>query len=210
MKWNELIIKKVRILPCAFLILLTAVGISMSASLDRIRTESRKTTSFIADFVQEKHLRILDRPFISTGRFYFQAPDSIRWEYMSPVHSILLVDHGITKHYVKTEKGFEEDKSAMFQPIMQFVFQEIGLWIRGRFSDDPVFRIDKGAKNRISLIPKDKGMSMMIKRIELDFSSKPGIINSIMIIEGDGSYTIMKFIRVSRNVRIDKKLFSEI
>ena len=210
MKKNTLAIKKGWILFCAFLMVLTPFDISLSVSLDRIRTESGKTTSFIANFVQEKHLKILDHPFISTGVFYFQAPDSIRWEYLSPIHSILLVNHGVTKHYVKTGHGFEEDKSARFQSVMQFVFQEIGLWIRGRFADDPVFRVHKGTKNRIDLIPKDKGMSMMIKRIELDFSDKPGIINSIMIIEGDGSYTIMKFTKVSRNVKIDKNLFSKI
>ncbi len=40
-----------------------------------------------------------DKTLVSKGRFYFQAPDSVRWEYIAPVRSVLLMRRGILNAY---------------------------------------------------------------------------------------------------------------
>jgi len=187
----------------------TVVLVSWPGTLEGIRSGAEKITSLRADFVQEKHLKILVRPLVSKGLFYYRSPDSIRWEYRTPVRSILLVKSGQVKRYVETTDGLTEDRSAALKPVMQFVFQEISLWITGRFDDDPVFNVKLENNRRILLVPKDNSFSAMIERIELIFSERPGIIDSIIIYEGDDSFSRLKFTNVTINGRIDETIFSE-
>ena len=62
-----------------------------AANWEDIQSAAEKIKSVSANFSQEKHLQILIKPLVSKGRFYFLAPDSVRWEYTSPVKSILLM-----------------------------------------------------------------------------------------------------------------------
>jgi outer membrane lipoprotein-sorting protein len=205
-------LKKSLIITGAFLAVIlmpTVLLASWAGTLEGIRSGAEKITSLRADFVQEKHLKMLVRPLVSKGLFYYRAPDSIRWEYRSPVRSILMVKSGQVKRYVETTDGLTEDRSAALKPVMQFVFQEISLWITGQFDDDPVFNVSLENNRRVLLIPKDDSFSAMIERIELVFSERPGIIDSIIIYEGGDSYSRFKFTNVTVNGRIDETIFSE-
>ena len=77
-----------------------------------------------ADFIQEKHLKILARPIISTGTFTFQAPQSLRWEYQKPLHSILLMHGGKVRKFVERAGVLAEDKGMQFD-AMQVVLADI-------------------------------------------------------------------------------------
>ena len=72
---------------------------------DRIRLDSVQ-----AYFSQEKHLKILVRPLISTGRFVFQAPGSLRWEYSTPLRSVLIMHDGRIKKYVEVNGKLTEER----------------------------------------------------------------------------------------------------
>lgn len=51
----------------------------------RLRKDSARVSTISADFVQKKSMKILSKPLVSEGKFYFAAPDSIRWEYSKPL-----------------------------------------------------------------------------------------------------------------------------
>ena len=59
-------------------------------SFEGIQAAAGNVTSLQSRFVQEKHLPILTRPLVAKGNFVFQGPDSLRWEYETPVRSVLL------------------------------------------------------------------------------------------------------------------------
>jgi Outer membrane lipoprotein-sorting protein len=86
-------------------------------SLEQIQAEAEKIQSIKAEFVQTKRMPILSKPLVSTGAFYFLAPESVRWEYASPVQSILLMHGGEIKKFIKGEKGWTKDASANLQSM---------------------------------------------------------------------------------------------
>ena len=86
-----------------------------------------------AVFTQEKHLRILARPLISRGTLLFQAPQSLRWEYTDPMHSVLLLHDGQIDKRIEHDGHFVEDNGAGVG-TMQIILQDIGSWLDGRFS----------------------------------------------------------------------------
>jgi len=58
--------------------------------LDLFQEASRNIRSVKADFLQKRTLQILTRPLLSEGKLFFYTPDSLRWEYLSPLRSVML------------------------------------------------------------------------------------------------------------------------
>lgn len=75
-------------------VVVSLLFIGWSKDWDQLRKDAEQINTIRADFVQEKHLQILLRPLISKGVFYYEAPGSLRWEYQSPIKSILLMHEG--------------------------------------------------------------------------------------------------------------------
>ena len=163
----------------------------------------------MANFIQEKHLKILSKPLISKGTFYYQIPQSLRWEYTSPFQSILLIHNGNIKRHIKGNDGFIQDSGVELQ-AMQVVLQEITLWLRGRFNDNPNFNAILEPGPKIVLTPKEKSFAAIIQRIELMLSNQPGIIETVRIYENDNSYTKFMFNNVRLNKSLKDSLFQEV
>ena len=180
-----------------------------SGSWDTIQKESEKLTSVKARFTQSKNMRILSRPLVSTGSFYFKAPDSVRWEYDVPVKSILLMHKGLVKRYTQGTGGLTEDAGAALQS-MNVMMQEIALWSKGRFTESPSFAavLKAGDGPTIMLTPRDEGLAKIITGIEIALApDRPGVISTITIREGEGGTTVFQFSDVQINAMLNDSMF---
>ena len=131
---------------------------------DDVRDAAKNIKSVSADFTQEKHMKILVKPLLSKGKFYFSSPDSLRWEYLSPLKSILMMYKGKVKSYAEGSNGLVEDSRAKAQ-AMNIVMQEITSWLNGQFTGNPNFNAElkKGREYKIILSPIEKAISNIIK-----------------------------------------------
>ncbi|MBN1545219.1 MAG: outer membrane lipoprotein carrier protein LolA [Syntrophaceae bacterium] len=178
-----------------------------------INPDTAHISSIQAEFTQHKHLKILSKPLISQGRFYFNKPDSIRWEYSVPVKSILLMHRGKVKRYTLGSRGMAEDASQALSS-MQVVVQEIGLWSQGHFTESEHFEaalMTQGQEPKIILTPKEAAFATIISRIEIIPSSEQkGAIKSVKIIESAENFTLIKFKDVRINEKIDEAIFRNV
>jgi outer membrane lipoprotein-sorting protein len=164
--------------------------------------------SIQADFIQEKHLKILVRPIISTGTFIFQAPQSLRWEYRTPVPSVLLMHGGRVKKFIEKDGLLVEDK-GMGLDSMQVVLGEISNWLDGRFSDNDMFSVSFPDKSTVLLTPKEQALAGMISKIELKLADRKGLLDEVIIFEGPDSYTKMIFKNRALNKEIPVSVFTD-
>jgi outer membrane lipoprotein-sorting protein len=148
--------------------------------------------SIQADFTQEKHLKILTHPIIATGTFTFQRPQSLRWEYLQPIRSILLMHGGEVKKFIEQDGHLVEDKGMQFGS-MQVVLAEISSWLDGRFTENKMFRVVRPSPQTIELTPRSQDLAGVISRIELTLADQQGNLDEITIFEGPDSYTKMRF-----------------
>jgi outer membrane lipoprotein carrier protein len=200
---------KSKILPffaSTTMLLAACLCIGWGDTWDDVKTATGKVSSITAGFIQEKHLKILARPLVSEGVFYFQAPDSLRWEYHHPIQSVLLMHHGKTKRHILRDGAAIEDTAANLQS-MQVVLEEISRWLNGRFDENPAFSTRLEPGRRIVLSPREKSLAMMIERIELVLSDLPGIIKSVIIYEDEQSFTKLEFNNVQLNPPLQDSLF---
>lgn len=178
---------------------------------DEVREAAKNIKSVCADFTQEKHMKILVKPLLSKGKFYFNSPDSLRWEYISPLRSILMMYKGKVRSYAEGTNGLAEDSRSRAQ-AMNIVMQEITAWLNGQFTGNPNFNAQllKGREYKIIMVPKEKAISEIIKSIEIIISKEKGIIRSVSINESEDSYTLMRFYNIKHNDKIDDSVFQKI
>jgi len=199
------------VLACC--ILLLSMPISVSAdSFEQLRKESANIKTIQASFVQKKFMKILTKPLISEGLFYYIAPDSFRWEYLKPLRSVVIVHKGETRRYTASGGKMIEDKSGGAQ-AMKIVLSEVTGWMSGKFDQNPSFTatLKEGTNTTlITLKPVGKSMSGMIEKIEITISQKTATVKSVKIIESANAATLIDFTNVEINKAISSSVFQDV
>lgn len=178
-------------------------------SWQELKETAGNVHSVKADFIQEKHLKILKKNIVSRGHLFYRSPDSLRWEYVAPFRSILMMHGGKTTQYLKKEHGFEKSSGSGTE-FMQIGLREISRWLSGHFEETSFFSVRLVPGEKIIFTAKDPSVSKFVNKIELIFSDKPGIMKSVRIYESEDSYTNFLFENTVINEEIDTSWFTEI
>jgi outer membrane lipoprotein-sorting protein len=162
-----------------------------------------------ADFTQKRHLKILEAPLISKGRLYYRAPDLLRWEYSSPLRSVMLKRGEGINVYQFLEGTWKADSSQAVE-VRRMIFAEINRWLKGRFNEASGFTpsYDSGPPVRITLTPREE-FKRFLHRIELIFSERPGIIRSVEMVESQEARTKIEFTNLEINAHIPAGIFEK-
>jgi outer membrane lipoprotein-sorting protein len=180
-------------------------------SFEQLRKDSANIKTIQSRFVQKKFMKILAKPLISEGRFYYAAPDSFRWEYLKPLRSVVIAFKGDTRRYIASGGKMIEDKSGGVQ-AMKIVLGEVTGWMSGKFDQNPSFAatLKEGTNTQITLTPVGKSMSGMIEKIEITVSKKAAAVKSVKIIENANAFTKIDFIDVEVNKVISSTVFQDV
>jgi len=182
-------------------------------SWDAIRKAAQDVHTIQCDFVQTRTLKILNRPIVSRGTMAFRRPSDLRWEYTSPLQSVLLMRGGTAGRYIKRPEGWVTDSSAKLD-AMKVVLSEINLWLAGDFNASKTFRpelhADPATATTVELVPIDPSLAKIISRIVLKLGAKPGSVDSIEIQEGAEGSTRIEFSNVRQNAQIPEERFAPV
>jgi outer membrane lipoprotein-sorting protein len=178
--------------------------IAPSQDWTSLKEASRNIRSVKADFLQKRFLQILTKPLLSEGKLFFYTPDSLRWEYLSPLRSVML-QKGSTIQVYNFSEGVWKPEMTQAVEARRMVLAEISQWFQGRFDESKAFKhvYSPGPHARIMMVPEE-GINRFIQRIEIVLSAKPGVIDRVEIEEPGGSRTSIEF----RNVEINSSFSS--
>jgi outer membrane lipoprotein-sorting protein len=170
---------------------------------------SRNIRSVKADFLQKRFLQILTKPLLSEGKLFFYVPDSVRWEYLNPLRSVML-QKGSTIQVYNFSDGKWKPEMTQAVEARRMVLVEISRWFQGRFDESKVFKhtYSPGPPARIILVPRE-GVNRFIQRIEIVLSMRPGVIDRVEIEEPGDSRTSIEFRNVEINSRISPEVFEK-
>jgi outer membrane lipoprotein-sorting protein len=196
-----------------FGLFLVVISLTSAAAdnFDQLRKDAANIKTIKARFVQKKSMKILSKPLISQGLFYYAAPDSFRWEYLKPLRSVVITYKGDTKRYIASGGKMIEDKTGGVQ-AMKIVLNEIAGWMSGKFDQNPSFAatLKEGAYTEITLTPVGKSMAGMIEKIKITLSKKDTAVKSVKIIESANAFTQIDFSDVQINKVISDKTFQDV
>jgi hypothetical protein len=172
------------------------------------QTLAAQPRSIQADFIQEKDMRILAKPLVSKGRLLFRSPDNLRWEYLAPVKSVLLMKDGNPHKFVTENGAWRQDDSPGLDAVPTILAQMTG-WLEGRFSDAngaAMFAVSR-QRQVVRLTPKEEGMRAVIAAIELHLVADD-LVDEVDIHEGGEAVTRIKFKNTITGQAIPDALFA--
>jgi outer membrane lipoprotein-sorting protein len=168
-----------------------------SADWEEIRKAASNIKSIETAFVQTKTLKILAKPLVSRGVMAFRRPNDLRWEYQSPLQTLLVAHGGNVQRFIKHGDVWVEDSTAKLE-AMKIVLGEINQWLNGDFTSSKTFRPElrkapgSGAA-QVDLLPVDPSLARIISRIAISFAERPGTVSAIDIYEGNAGVTHIAF-----------------
>jgi outer membrane lipoprotein carrier protein len=174
-----------------------------------LKQSFRNIQSVKAEFLQERHLQILKEPLVSEGRFFYLASGSLRWEYISPLRSVMLQKGDSVRLFHISDGAWKQDMTQGVE-ARRMVLAEMSQWFQGRFEESRIFKhsYSQGPPGRILLTPGE-GVNKFILGIEIVLADRPGVIDRVEITEPGGSATRITFRNVEINVSLDPKVFDE-
>ena len=207
----QALVKKNRMKKSLSITLLIATGlffaeIASAQDWTSLKETFRNIRSVRAEFLQKRYLKILTKPLWSEGKLFFYIPDSLRWEYLNPLRSVML-QKGNTIQIYNFSEGVWKPEMAQAVEARRMVLAEISQWFQGRFDESKAFRhlYSPGPPARVTMVPGE-GIDRFIQRIEIILSVRPGVIDRVEMEEPGGSRTSIEF----RNVEINSSFSPEV
>ena len=184
-------------------------SIGSSQDWTSLKDSFRDIRSVKGEFIQKRSLTILTKPLLSEGRFFFTAPDSLRWEYLSPLRSVMLQKGDALKLYHFSEGKWKPEMTQAVE-ARRMVLAEISQWFQGRFDESKAFKqaYSAGPPGRVTLVPGE-GINKFINRIEIVLSARPGVIDRVEVEEPGGSRTSIEFKNVEINFTFSSEVFEK-
>ncbi len=193
-------------------VLLSAqVGKQLSANdplVLRLLERSRAIKDLQASFTQEKHLRALAAPVISSGRMCFQLPDRLRWEVLVPQTSTAIVKAGEVR---RSEGGQEKPVSTADQQVYLATCELIAGIVSGRSLSSSSMHVTYTRKPEglvVDLSPTDARMAKRMKSVQLVFAEEDLRLKELRMEQVNGDRTITRFSNAVLNGTLPSDTFS--
>jgi len=190
-----------------------APGLSTSERLDkliaRIKWEQSRLRSMEATFVQNKVSVLLIEPEEARGKFWYQAPDKVRWDYMKPNPTTVLVNQEqMLTWYRDLGRAERIDVGKQADRVMQYLSASNSLETLQRYFILKVsFPKDPKEPYRLELSPRFSRVAKRIQSMAVHLDREGYWPVFVQYVEPDGDSTELRFTDVKLNSGIGAEIF---
>jgi outer membrane lipoprotein-sorting protein len=177
--------------------------------LAELRKTSQATSSIQASFTEEKYLAVLKEPEKSSGLFYYQQKDKMRWEQRTPSKYIILINGDKLRIQ---EGGKEKNVGQAGRMAAQIKELMIGL-VNGDFQQNKGFSsavLEDNDHYQIVLTPVNRRLKNVYSKIAMNFSKSSLRLKELSFFEKGGDKSLMKFQQEKFNQPIAANLFKDL
>lgn len=175
---------------------------------------ARSLKSVTAEFRQERHLRAVTRPLVTSGRVWYRADGALRWQLGEPPKLIALrpgsgADVTVIEPEAKTVRSFSADEAGVKGGALALLdagFPESYEAFAKRFRLDAVDRDDTGAW-RVTTQLRDKALSVAVQRMVFVVEDLSWQLRGLEVWLRDGSRIISQFSHLTENGPVPDSLF---
>jgi len=178
-----------------------------SKLINQIHQFSRNTTSITADFTQVKEMSFMEEKVTSSGRFYFQKENLMRWEYTEPFqYAIILNGNRIRVIDEGKSKDFDTESNRMFLEISNVM---TGMVNGTLLSSDQFTTTWYEAESyfKAELVPTGAMMKDYLVRIELKMNKSNYSVDELKMFEKSGDFTLVTFRNKKLNDTVPADIF---
>jgi len=175
----------------------------------RIEKAVSTVHAVMSEFRQERRLAMLKEPVVSTGRFYYEKPDKLRWEFINPDPFGFIVNGKTVKQW-KGKGNSPETVDLRQNPVIQLMVDQIMAWTTADFSwIEKRYTVSVVKENPITLklVPRSSQEKKYIDHLSIFFEADTCYANAVGIFEKGGDSTHITFSNMIVNISPQKELF---
>ena len=198
-----------------FLILILSHIIPLSAQQlteEQIKQKVNQTASAMktmqCDFVQTKHLKMLNNDFVSHGKMYYQQSNKLRWEYTSPYsYTFILNNDQVLLKNKQRNDLIDVKQNKLFREIVRIMMSSV---VGNCLTDDKNYKVSIatiGNEWVATLLPQRKDMKQMFQKLILHFNAKKSVVNNVELYDKNGEKTIIELKNIRINETIPSNMF---
>lgn len=173
----------------------------------KIIAKANSTVNIHSDFTQEKHLDLFEEVIKSEGEFYFEKPNSIRWQYNTPIsYTIVLSRNKVQIKDDESLKEYDMDSNPIFKEINKLLLNSLN----GEVLNSKDFKVEYFSNNSeymTRLLPQNTAMTDVLNNIEIYFNKIDFGVIGIRLNENTDDYTLIKFTQRIINGQIPDHTF---
>ena len=193
-----------------FLLLILSYITPLSAQQlteEQIKQKVNQTASAMktmqCDFVQTKHLKMLNNDFVSHGKMYYQQSNKLRWEYISPyLYTFILNNDKVLLKNKQRNDLIDVNQNKLFKEIVRIMMSSV---VGNCLTDDKNYEVSIatiGNEWVATLLPQRKDMKQMFQKLVLHFNAKKSVVNTVELYDKNGEKTIIEL----KNIRINETI----
>lgn len=197
------------ILFCAVSLFSFAQSPKEQQIIEKIAKSAQDMKSMQCNFVQTKHLKMLNDKMVSNGNMYYQQPNRLRWEYTTPyLYTFILNDSKVLLKKGERNDIIDVNQNKMFKEIARMMMNSV---VGKCLSDKKSFKTaikEEQSEYVATLIPLKSDMKKMWSKLILHFDRKLSSVIKVEMQEKNGDKTIIELKNTQINKSINAKVFA--
>lgn len=161
------------------------------------------------EFVQTKHLKMLNDKMISKGKMYYSQADKLRWEYQTPYSYIFILNKDkVTLKNDRRTDVIDVNQNKAFKEIARIMMSSV---VGSCLSDDKSFKSvisDNSTEWVATMTPMRKEIRQMYQTVILHFSKQHLYVTKVELNERSGDKTIIELKNIHINETISPAIYS--
>lgn len=178
--------------------------------LKQMSNKLGENKSLKARFVQERRLAMFQDVLRARGVFFYQSPGRVRWEFVEPYASIvLMLETGRVEKFDILEGRAQRVRTDGGQ-VLGEVLDRISGWLQGNVEQalqDFTFRMFQNRDYRLVLKPRSEALHSILSQIEFEIDSQSFLVLAISLWENETDVTVIRFLDQRVNEPLPELLF---
>jgi outer membrane lipoprotein-sorting protein len=170
--------------------------------LARLEARAAELRTLKADFVQEKHLAVLERPLVLRGTLLMQKPDRFAWIVREPLGYAMVIRGDVALQWSEDTRKVEEIPLSG-NPHFQMAIRQMRDWLSGSYQSllgDYAASVLGAEPLRLRFVPRDTALPRdWIESVTIEFERDERYVHAITIVERRGDWTLLTFAGALRN-----------
>src|SRR5437773_854152 len=173
--------------------------------LEQFDLKQKATSTLVASFTERKELKLLAKPVLSRGEFFYNRPNQVRWEYLEPDSKVFVITESMYVAYYPALKRAEEVPIKKFVGKRLFRFIGLGQSIDelGKYYE---FRLASQSDLKdtylLLLAPRKKKLREHVAEMKIWVDTSTYLPRQLQYVEADGDSTLLTFHDVRTNVEV--------
>ncbi len=172
-----------------------------------LQKKNDTTHTIISNFEQKKKLEVMEEAIVTNGKFYFQKPGKLRWEYTDPFDYLIVInDDQVMIEDKGNTSEFDMGNNKLFQQVNDLLVNLVRGDIFSNNDYSATFFTNESTY-KVKLSPNSQEMKDYMQAIHIIFDKESLRVQQVEMMENEGDFTRIVFTEKQLNEEIPADLF---